>query len=145
MLPETLISMRHIPLNGPLQFAQDLTPVVAVPGYRYQSKTDRGQSIGRANVVIGVGGRVLSLYHLDVIGAGDIEGTIPANADIGAGRADESVGLQQDSRFSAMGSGDGAISGGRPFALVGIEHGEALQKRNGRRLVAGFRGACASR
>ena len=136
--------MRHIPLNGPLQFAQDLTPVVAVPGYRYQSKTDRGQSIGRANVVIGVGGRVLSLYHLDVIGAGDIEGTIPANADIGAGRADESVGLQQDQVF-----GDGfrrrCDIRRKTLASVGIEHGEALQKRNSRRLVAGFRGACASR
>jgi len=45
LLPETLTSMRHIPLNGPLQFAQDLTPVVAVPGYRYQSKTDRVRAL----------------------------------------------------------------------------------------------------
>ena len=51
--------------------------------------------------------------HLDEIGARHIEGAIAADAEIGAGRADQRLGLRQDRDCSATGAGGGATSAGR--------------------------------
>jgi len=50
--------------------------------------------------------------HLDVIGARDVEGAAAADAQIGAGRADQRLGLRRI-RFSEGGAGIGALSDGR--------------------------------
>src|SRR6516165_11304587 len=80
--------------------------------------------------------------HLDVIGAWDIEGAVAADADIGAGRADQRLGLRQDQVF-----GDryrrGRDGSRKILDLVGIEDRKALQKRDRLGFVARFGGAGA--
>src|SRR5437879_4698042 len=81
-------------------------------------------------------------WHLDVIGARDIEGAVAADADIGAGGPDQRFGLRQDEIFGS-GCWRWRDVGGKILALVGIEDREALKERDRFRLVAGLRGARA--
>ena len=80
--------------------------------------------------------------HLDVIGARDIEGAVAADADIGAGRADQRLGLRQDQVFGQRLRRRRDL-GRYILALVGIEDREALEKRDRLGLVAGLCGALA--
>ena len=80
--------------------------------------------------------------HLDGVGARDIEGAVAADADIGAGRADQRLGLRQDQvvgqRFRRR-----RDRGRDILALVGIKDREALEERDRVGFVAGFGGARA--
>ena len=80
--------------------------------------------------------------HLDVIVARDVEGAVAADADIGAGRADQRLGLRQDQIFGERFRQRRDV-GGKILALVGIEDREALEERDRVGFVAGFRGARA--
>ena len=82
--------------------------------------------------------------HLDVVGAGNIEGAIAADADIGAGGADQRLGLRQDQVVGQRLRRRRDI-GGKILALVGIEDREALEKRDRVGLVAGLGGAGRAR
>ena len=75
--------------------------------------------------------------HLDVVGARDVEGAVAADADIGAGRADQRLGLRQDQVFGERLRRRRDV-GRKILALVGVEDREALEKRDRFRLVAGF-------
>jgi cell division GTPase FtsZ len=78
--------------------------------------------------------------HLDVVRARHVEGAIAADADIGAGRADQRLGLRQDQVFG-NGRWRRREVGRKIVALGGVEDREALEERNRFRLVAGFGGA----
>ena len=74
---------------------------------------------------------------LDVIGARDVEGAVAADADIGAGRADQRLGLRQDQVFGQR-FGRRRDLGRYIRALVGIKDREALEERDRVGLVAGL-------
>ena len=80
--------------------------------------------------------------HLDVIGAWDIEGAVAADADIGAGSADQRLGLRQDQVVGQRRRRRRDL-GRYILALVGIKDREALEKRDRVGLVAGFCGTLA--
>ena len=80
--------------------------------------------------------------HLDVIGARHIEGAVAADADIGAGRADQRLGLRQDQVFGKR-RGRRRDVGRQILALVGVEDREALEERDRFGFVAGLGGARA--
>jgi hypothetical protein len=81
-------------------------------------------------------------WHLDVVFARDIEGAVAADADIGAGRADQRLGLRQDQVFGDRRRRRRDV-GRKILALVGVENREALEERNRLRFVPGFGGARA--
>jgi hypothetical protein len=80
--------------------------------------------------------------NLDVIGARKIESAVAIDADIGAGRSDQRLGLRQDQVFGDRFRRRRDL-GRKTLELVGVEDREALQKRDRFGLVAGFRGAGA--
>jgi hypothetical protein len=75
--------------------------------------------------------------HLDKILARHIKGTVAADANVGAGRADQRLGLRQDEVFARRHRRRRQIFR-QILALVGVEHREALQKRDRFGLVACF-------
>ena len=80
--------------------------------------------------------------HLDVVGAGDVEGAVAADADIGAGRTDQRLGLRQDQVFGER-FRRRRDRGRKILALVGIKDREAFEEWDGVGFVAGFGGARA--
>jgi hypothetical protein len=80
--------------------------------------------------------------HLDVVFAGDVEGAVAANAQIGAGRADQRLGLRQDQVFGDRLRRRRYIRR-KILALVAIEDRELLEERDRFGFVAGFRRARA--
>ena len=80
--------------------------------------------------------------HLDVVGAGDVEGAVAADADIGAGRTDQRLGLRQDQVFGER-FRRWRDRGRKILALVGIKDREAFEEWDGVGFVAGFGGARA--
>ena len=80
--------------------------------------------------------------HLDEIADDRIEGAVTADPDVGATGPDQRLGLGQD---HALGNGwcHGCDRVGQAFALIRVEHGEALEERDGARLVAVAVGALA--
>jgi len=79
---------------------------------------------------------------LDVVRARDIEGAVTADAEIGAGRADQRLGLRQD-EVVVHGRRRRRNVGRKILALVGVEDREGFEERDGFGFVAGFRGAGA--
>ena len=75
--------------------------------------------------------------HLDVVGAGHVISAVAADANVGAGRADQRLGLRQDEVFARRHRRRRQIFR-QILALVGVEHREALQKRDRFGLVAGL-------
>jgi hypothetical protein len=73
--------------------------------------------------------------HPDVIGAGDIEGAVAADADIGPGRCYQRLGLRQDQVFGQRFRHGREVSG-KILALVGIKDREAFEERDRVGLVA---------
>jgi hypothetical protein len=78
--------------------------------------------------------------HLDEVFARDVEGAVAANAQIGAGRADQRRGLRQDQAFGDRRRRRRDV-GRKILALVGVEDGEDL--RNG--MASGSSPASAAR
>ena len=76
--------------------------------------------------------------HLDVIGDRHIKGAIAADADVGAGRADQRLGLRQDQVFRQRFRRRRDLNR-KIFALVGIKDREALEKRAGSSPVSAAR------
>ena len=64
---------------------------------------------------------------LDEIMVGAVEGAIAADAEVGAGRNDERLGLRQDHSLGNW-CGSGRQFPRQIFALVGVEHREPLQE-----------------
>src|SRR6266851_2782157 len=79
---------------------------------------------------------------LDVVGARDVEGAVAADAEIGAGRADQRLGLRQDQIFAKRRRRRRYVRW-EILALVGVEDREAFEERNSFGFIAGFRGARA--
>ena len=90
----------------------------------------QGRPVPVDRLEIGVGPR-----HLDVVVGRAVEGAVAADAEIGAGRADQGLGLGQD---QALGHGRrrGDQPVGKVLALIRVEHREPLEERDGARLVA---------
>jgi hypothetical protein len=63
--------------------------------------------------------------HPDVVFARDVEGTVTADAEIGAGRADQRLGLRQDQVFGSRFQRRRDV-GRKTLALVAVEDREAL-------------------
>jgi hypothetical protein len=73
--------------------------------------------------------------NLDVVLARYIEGAVPADAQVGAGRADQRFGLRQDQVFGKGWRGCAGICR-QLRALFGVEHREAFEKGDCLRLLA---------
>jgi hypothetical protein len=67
--------------------------------------------------------------HLHIILRGAIEGAVTAEAEIGAGRGDQRLGLGQDQALGYRRRGRNQFAG-KVLALIGAEHGETLEERN---------------
>src|SRR5882757_5901371 len=77
---------------------------------------------------------------LDVIGTGQVECAITADAQIGTGRTDQCLGLRQEKVFGQRRWRRRGLSG-KTLALVGVEDSEALEERDCLRFFSLFRGA----
>ncbi len=77
----------------------------------------------------------LRRWHLDEVADDRIERAIAADPDVGVTGPDQRLGLWQD---EALGNRwcRRCDRVGQPLALIGVEHGEALEERDGARLVA---------
>ncbi len=84
----------------------------------------------------------LRRWHLDEVANHRIERAIAADPDVGATGPDQRLGLRQD---EALGNRRcrGCDRVGQAFALIGVKHREALEERDGARLVAVAVGALA--
>ena len=74
---------------------------------------------------IGVGPR-----HLHVILRRAVEGAVAADAEIGAGRGDQRLGLGEDQTLGHRRRRGRPDLAGKVLALIGVEHGESLEERD---------------
>ena len=79
---------------------------------------------------IGVGPR-----HLNVVVGRAVEGAIATDAEVGAGRRDQRLGLGLDQPLG-HGRRGGDQSGGKVLALIGVEDRESFEERDRAGLVA---------
>ena len=68
--------------------------------------------------------------HLHVILRGAVEGPVAADAEIGAGRGDQRLGLGQDQTLGHRRRGGRPDLAGKALALIGVEHGKSLEERD---------------
>ena len=80
--------------------------------------------------------------HLDEVTDDRIERAVAADSDVGATGPDQRLGLGQNKTLGNRRC-DGCDRVGQSFALIGVEHGELLEERDGARLVAVAVGALA--
>src|SRR5215469_13460289 len=84
----------------------------------------QGRPVPVDGLVIGLGPR--NLYEIIVRA---IEGAIAADAEVGAGRGDQCLGVRQDEPVGNR-CGSARQFARQVFALVGVEHRESFQKRD---------------
>jgi hypothetical protein len=75
--------------------------------------------------------------HLDVVVRRHVEGAIAANAEVDTRRLDQRLDARLDQAGLRRRRRDGKVVG-QILALRDVEHGEALQERNGLRFLAGL-------
>src|SRR6516225_4884147 len=84
----------------------------------------QGRPVPFDGLVIGLGPR-----NLNEIMDGAVEGAIAADAEVGAGRGDQCLGVRQDEPVGNR-CGSARQFARQVFALVGVEHRESFQKRD---------------